>query len=254
MTERNWTFSIQFESKNWAFFLQFDSKRIEPLLWTWLKDFVLWTWLKEFVFEHDSKNVFFNMTIRIEPFFCIWLWDLFFTWLKEVENSFFLKWLQESDFLFNMTQRIEPFFLNMIPEIEPLFQYKKNNSQMWTLLFSMTQRNWNFFNWNLLFNITQRIELFTTCLKDLNFLQCDSKNWTFFEYWLKELNFFLGDDAKTWTFYDSKNWTLFKMIQRTNFLHIFQNIDFFEYDSKNWTSFDSKIFWKTTRKTEHHFF
>ena len=156
----------------------------------------------------------------------------------------------------------------MIPEIEPLFQLKKRFTDL-NPSFQHDSKKLNFFqlnpsfqhnskNWTF-YNVSQRIELFTMCLKELNFLQCVSKNWTFcnvsqrieffFEYWLKELNFFLEDNAKNWTFYESKNWTLFKMIQRTNFLHIFQYIEFFEYDSKNWTIKKMTFFFEE-RKTQ----
>ena len=129
---------FKYDSKNWTFLWleEFDlfysiwikelslfsnlTQRSEPLLWTWLKEFVLWTWLKEFVFEYDSKNVFFNMTIRIEPFFANDSETFFLTWLKE-EELFFWKWLQESNIFYNVSQRIEPFFFNMTQRIEPLF-------------------------------------------------------------------------------------------------------------------------------------
>ena len=50
-----------------------------------------------------------------------------------------------------------------------------------------------------LFFFYSKIELFFTWLEELNFFQYDSKNWTLFEIWFKEL--FLNLDSKNWTFY-----------------------------------------------------
>ena len=161
------------------------------------------------------------MTQRIELFF-------------ECDSKFFLKKNKKKQ----KALSIELFFFLL----QELNRCEKNDSQNWTLLFDITQRNWtlfiiwlqklNFFiwlkEWNLFFsNMTPRNELFFKIwLTKLNF----------FWIWLTELNFFFE--------YDSQNWTFF--LNMTHRIELFfsdttQIIElFFWYDSKNWTPFFDK--------------
>ena len=110
-----------------------------------------------------------------------------------------------------------------------------------------------FFTWlelnSFLINTTQRVEFFTkndskcwtpfwiwlkelnffcTGLKELNFFQYVSKNWAFFfKIWVQNWIFFLKKNTIPKN--DSKNWTFSK--------HDSQNRIPFEKDSKNWTLF-----------------
>ena len=190
-------------------------------------------------FFHDSKNwTFWNVTQRIEPF------------------SSSKKRLKE----FNLSQCDSKnwTFLSRLKELNEPSSFKRN----------ITQRIEHFFSWtwrtelNLFLNMTHRIEP----------LKKDSKNWTAFQYDLKELNFFFDLLLKRlepfFWFMTQKNWTFFlehdaeNTTQRTGrFLNMTQWIEpFFQYDSKNWT-FDSKnwtfsgkwlkelfIFWNVTKK------
>ena len=141
----------------------------------------------------------------------------------------------------------------------------KYDSENWTLL-KHDSKNSTFRNYewvqelNLRFNMTQRIE---------PFLECDSKNWTF---WIRlnELNPFFfkkKKNSKNWTFLecDSKNWAFFFQMWLTELSPCLWlkelNLFFFlkttqKYDSKNWTFFqyDSKILFNTTQRIEHFFF
>ena len=119
-------------------------------------------------------------------------------------------------------------------------------------------------------NMTERIELFLIRLGKLNhffkwrkelnllFLECDGKNWTLFQIWLQEMNFFFFEirltelnlfkyDSKILFFkYDSKIFLhmtqrielFFVWLQELNFFSTMtQIIEPFEYDSKNWNFF-----------------
>ena len=86
--------------------------------------------------------------------------------------------------------------------LNPLFQYESTNRTHFS-------------------NMSQRIE---------PFFYFDSKNWTFFEYWLKELNFF-EYDAKNWTFflgYDAKIDPFLLNFDNKELNFLFKN------DSMNW--------------------
>ena len=136
------------------------------------------------------------MTQRIEPFIS-WLWrkELNFFLVYDAKNwTLFQIWREELDLFFsNRTQRNVFFFFKK--------WLKALNFFFWVL-------EWNFF--------------FTVRVKELNFFEYDSQNWTFF--------FFE---------YDSQNWTFFTMTQRIE-LFLFgydSKIElFFWYGSKNWTS------------------
>ena len=102
------------------------------------------------------------------------------------------------------------------------------------MFLQCVSKNWTFYN------VSQRIELFTMCLKELNFLQCVSKNWTFYNV-SQRIELF-------WILTQRIELFFLKMTQRiepfmTQKLNLFFNdsknfsIDFFECDSKNWTFF-----------------
>ena len=208
----------------------------------------------------------------------IWLKELNFLfcsiWLKELFLFFRFKYLD----LFHMTQRIEPSFLrdsntwtflkkNWIKEMDffsglKVFSSKKKLTELnffvnWTVYFlSMTQRiePLNFLYdakiWTLFQHITQRIDFF----------EKESKNWTFWWIWLKELNSFWKCDSKNWTLFGSmpQRIELFLEVctKKFNFFsNTTQRIEFFQiwlkdlnlsfwHDSKFWTFF----FWCTRLK------
>ena len=140
--------------------------------------------------------------------------------------------------------------------MNPLFQYDPKN---WTFfytwlkelnLFLHESNNWTPLkyskNWTCFWNVTQRIEPF--------FLECDSKNWTFFFWmWPKELNFFFAffflkkktQRIELFLEYDPKNWTLRKKK---------------ELDSKKWTLFFFDVaqridpFFYMTQRLDNSFF
>ena len=206
MTQRNRTFVFKkYDSKNWTLFENM-TQRIEHLEnMNQRTEHCLKIVLKEL-------NPFENTGHRIELFWKIWLAELNPSFQHDSKKlNPFSVWLKELNFFFwKMTHRIEPFyepFFNMTQRIELLqwlkdFNCWKVDAENWTFSLNMTQGSG-----------PQKIELFTMCLKELNFF--------FFEYWIKELNFFKNIESKNWTFFlniDSKNWTFFLNI-----------------DSKNWT-------------------
>ena len=110
----------------------------------------------------------------------------FFPWLKEF-NLFFFFWIW-LDFFWKyfLTQRIEP-FSNMTQRIE-LLSWLRIELFLWLKELSSFFQN----DSKILLNTTQRIELF---------FEYDSKYWTSFSIWLKELNLLLANDSKTWTLF-----------------------------------------------------
>ena len=198
------------------FFLWIRSTELILFLWIWPKNWTLisWIWRKELDFlflEYDAMN----WTVKLLKY--------------DAKNStlFFLN-MNSTPFL-NMTQRIELFLLSMTQRFGPFFKYDGKN---WTLFSNMKERNVFFFP-----NMTQRIFLyeskngnFLVRVKELNFFDYDSWNWTlFFEY-----------DSKNWTFfqYDSKYWFFQTKIltQRIQplFLNMTQRTEPFFSDWKNW--------------------
>ena len=206
------------------------TQRIEPLILffsIWLKmNFFFWSTKTQRIeffqyfsnfFLYDSKNwtlFCLSMTQRIELFlFDSKNWTLFFwIWLKEL-NYFSVNTTQriEPFCFFNMTQRIEHFFLNATQWIEPFFL---NMTWQWIEpFFNMTRRIQLFFqknskndskNWNFL-SMTQRIEPFFLIwrkefTRKRTFISLiwmtprsvlkKNLNWTSFQIWLKEVNFF----------------------------------------------------------------
>ena len=184
------------------------------------------------------NTFFFHLTQRIETFDQeIWLKELNHVSKKDSKNVTLYKRLIELNLFlwtssqydskswslfFNMTRRIEPFlFSNMTQRIELFFQ----NAQGIEPLFRMNY----FFTWlelnSSLINTTQRVEFFT---------KNDSKCWTPFWIWLKELNLFCTGLKELNFFqpFDSKNGALFCMSPKLNF---FLKNTIPKNDSKNWT-------------------
>ena len=208
---------------------------------------------------HRINWPFFCLTLRIEPFFLIWLKEFFF-WKKKnlKELNVFFNISQRTEFSmtqridFFTTQRIEPFFVRL-KELNP---FSLNLTQRIELFLKSDAKNWTFFVW-----LKELNPFFSKWLKELNlfFSKCDSKNGTFFsKMWLKELNLFLNMIQRIEFLsyiYDSKskNRTFFFSIRlnesNTFFLHVthvfiwfkeifFRNISQridFSCDSKNGT-------------------
>ena len=219
----NMTQRIEIDAQNWTSLFSNMTHRIEHLfsrIWR--------TELNISFLEYDAQNwtsLFSNMTHRIEhPISSrIWLTEFFLIWLTEL-NSFFSKWLIELNIFFSkwlkglifskVTQRIELIFWKYNPQdwTFSLIWPKERIEILW-----YDTKDWIFLIWltepNTFFNITQRIEPFSPI---------DSKNWTFFFKWLKEVNFLFD---KIWP----KGLIFSDMTQRTE--------NFFECDSKNWTFF-----------------
>ena len=146
------------------------------------------------------------------------------------------------------------FFENIIHRIELSLIWSKERIE---ILWYDT-KDWIFLIWltepNTFFNITQRIELFSPT---------DSKKWTFFSNWLKEVNFlfdkrwpkgliffliwlkepntFLNTTQRIEHFFNmTQRIELFsKWLEEVNFIwqNMTQRFDFFCYDSKNRTHF-----------------
>ena len=130
-----------------------------------------------------------------------------------------------------MTHRTEPFF--------------PCDSRNWTLLSNMTHSNWTSSllhdskNWTLFWIWLKELKIFMIFLTQrIDFFEYDSKNWTFFSWmWLTELNFF-----RIW-------------LKELNFLlNMTQRIELFvEHDSNNWLSSFfrmTKILLNTTQRIE----
>ena len=204
---KNWNFSTKSESKNG--FLECDSKNWNFSIW--LKELKLthriehlfsriWrTELNISFLEYDAQNwtsLFSNTTHRIEhPISSrIWLTEFF---------------LNDSQIFFNMTHRIELFFLQMTHRTEPLVS--PNDSKDWFFLKWLKELNL-FFE-----NITHRIELSLIWPKErIEILWYDTKDWIFL-IWLTEPNTF-QHNSKNWTFFS--NW-----LKEVNFLQLTQRIE-----------------------------
>ena len=266
-----WYCFVYFDFYNWTFFilrprgLNFFFDLIWPkglffLIW-FTESNTFWTRLKE-------SNTFWT---RLKES------NTFWTRLKELIHSFFSEWLKDLNFFWNMTQWIELFFSIRLKELN-LFCHSKelnllllfHDAKNWTH-FSETQLNtflipriehsfWtrltelnSFWMWlrqlNRIFkNLTQRIESSSLV---------DSKNWTLFTKWLKELNLF--EDYLTprcfnflwlgrWNFFSiwiKELRLFFSSISLKNdwpfFVHDSQNWTFFQHDSQNWTLLKNMI-------------
>ena len=127
---------------------------------------------------------------------CSKTWTFFFwTWLKEsnlflnvTQNLKILGWKivkTLNSFQKIMTQRIELFS----QKNDAKFFLKKIWFEEWNLLENMTfKQKHDSNNWTL-FTLSRRTFFFK-----------DSKNWTFLQIWLKELNFFCLVWVKEWVF------------------------------------------------------
>ena len=198
------------DSKNWSLFTR-RLKELSPL-------HKMTQRIEPFFSKYDLQqlNLLKNMTQRIEPSFHKWLEDLTFLFqICLIESNFFLKkkrWLQELIFwkyqskyrnFILMTQRIEFFFWK-------------------TWLTEL----------NHFFHVTHGIEpFFPTWLIVIEpfFFWHDSKNWTLFGIWLKELKMFHEFlTQKNWIFfeYDSKIWIFFLECDSQNWF-MTQRIEFF---------------------------
>ena len=248
-----WTFS--YDSKKWTFFEM--TQRIKPF-WMWLKElnFFYKKWVQEWIFRMWLKELkFSNMT------------------LTEFNISFLEYDAQNWTFLFsNMTHRIEHFF-SRIWRTELNISFLEYDAQNWTSLFSnMTHRIEHLISsriWltEFFLNMTHRIEclsliwskerieilwydtkdwIFLIWLTEPNTFQHNSKNWTFFSNWLKEVNFLFD---KIWPkgliffCYDSKNRTLFwiRLKELNTLLTWLKELNFFSpSDSKKWTFYLTK--------------
>ena len=207
---------FQNDSKNWTF----SSK--------WLKNFVLWIWLRIDFFDYDSQKgiVLFTLTLTIEPFskYDPKDWTFLIDWLIWSKGLFFLWWVTESNTFLNTK------------ELNLLFSWRKELNSF----FGEIQLN--------TFPI-QRIEhSFWIRLTELNsFLECDSKNWTFFSQMSRrlELSFTNMSDRNNFFFLkkknDSKNW----FSENIN-----QNIETLFW----WLKELSFFFWETWLTELNHFF
>ena len=192
--------------------------------WIWRNELnSLWTWLEriEPLFEYDSKN-----------------WISFWVWLKK--SNFFFFWIRLNE--------SNPFFWMWLKKIEILVEKIVKKFKMF---FYMTRRIGPAF-----FNMTQRIEPFSIWLKDLIFIQCDPKNWTFFWLGLTEL------DPFSWIWLRELNFSwFFSCLQELNFFSkMTQRIEpfFFEFDAKNLNPFPIWLkeldpFLNMTRRIQHFF-
>ena len=216
-------------------------------------------------------------------FFWVWL-KIFFSknWLSEL-NLFFSNVTQKNwTFFSNVTPRIEsfslrlkelnPFFLIRLWELNPFFNTTlKLTQKIWLVILFFKDDSKNCFfeydstNWTFFFRMTPSTQLlFSKWLKKLEFYsKKNSKNWIFFferydpkqlnfffQFRLKELNFFQYD-TQNWTFFKNtthrrwpKNWTLFSWVWRKELNPLFLEYDamnwtvkFLEFDTKNWSFF-----------------
>ena len=123
-----------------------------------------------FLTKNESKNwIFFFKNISQRTFFYDskdWIFSLI--WLKELNS-------------FEMTHRVQPLFMNLfsiwLKELKSFLQYDSKSSTF--LVFQHDSKNWTFFF--LQFDS-----------KNCVFFWYDSKGWTLFWRWLKELNLFLS--------------------------------------------------------------
>ena len=232
-----WCYSVWPKELN---FFWLGLTELDPFSWIWLRElnfflgflhvYFFQKWCRElnpFFFEYDAKNwTFFslNVTSRIwrkwnelNPFF-LWIWRKEWTrFLFDAKKRTFIFDMNDSKnsiFQTKNTHWIELTFWNMTQRIEHLNRVsKKKDSENGTLL-----------KW--FFEMTHRIEpLFFELFQD------DSKSWSLFSIWLKELNFFSQNVSKNWTFF-------FKMLKELNLSFIWTT---FWHDSMNWTFFSIRL-------------
>ena len=170
------------------------TQSIEPSFSIWLKE------LNPF-FEHDSQKLFWIITQRI-------VFSKNMTHKTQRIEPSFHKWLEDLTFLFQICL-IEVIF----------FFWKKDDSKNWfseninqiiqTLFWWLKEMSFFFF-WK-------------TWLIEIELFLHDSKNWTLFWIWLKELKIFM----------------IFWLKELNLFWIWLEKVNFFEekHDPQNWTIF-----------------
>ena len=176
-----------------------------------------WVWLSFFLKKIDSQN-----------------WIFFFSNVTQKKNwTFFFQRYSKNWILLTTTRRIEPFFLISLWELNFFFNTTQKLTQKKMTADFVSQIRLK----KIVFlNMTQRIELFPYDPKHSTFVfQNDSKNWTFFRYDPKKLNFFFfAYESKNWTsLHDSRNWIFFSMTRRIEPFFFKKK----KHDSLNWTFF-----------------
>ena len=204
------------------------------------------------------NTFFFHLTQRIETFDQeIWLKELNRVSKKDSKNGTLFKGLIELNLFLWTSSQYDSKSWSLSFQYDAknwtflVFQYDSRN---WT--FSKCSRNWTSLPYELLFYMT-RIELFfdelwVSCLmmrlrvmhfrpivsspkRAEFFTKNDSKCWTPFWIWLKELNFFLHWTKRIELFSIClKELSLFLWVQELNFFQM-QKWPSQKNDSKNWT-------------------
>ena len=144
------------------------------------------------------------MTQRVELIF-EWLELNFLKWPKEMK-FFQFRLTEMNPSSLNMTKELDSFSWVWRKELDPFSKYDRKK---WIFFFEIWLKEFCCMN--------PRMEIFLVRVKELNFFEYDSWNWTlffffFFWTWLKERNPFFSD----W-----KNWILI-MTLRTQFFHMWQ--------------------------------
>ena len=244
MTQRIEPFFFEYDAKTWFFFYMIQ--RIE-LFWN---DSWSWTSFYELLLNMTQRVGVFSQYDSKSSTFLVFPYD------SKNWTFFFLQFDSKNCVFLNLTQRVEPFLMNMTQWIEPLFEYDSEN---WTSFLSMTQRIWFFWNYpkkwtnkkkrwknRTAFIMTQRIEFFFQKKTQTNeflsmthrmehffffiIFQDDSKSWSLFSTWLKELNpLFFSKCLKELNFS-----FFFKMLKELNLSFIWTT---FLHDSMNWIFF-----------------
>ena len=265
-------FFFECDVKNLIFFLNM-TQRIEPfsyltqrnellfldmndsMNWTfeiWLKELNIWTMCQKKDSENGSKNWTFCFSQNVSK-------NWFFLKKKNAQRieplfhfNYFVTWLNELNFFLNLTRRVEffPIWLERVGLF--FFEYdSKTWTFVWVWLKEVSLFFWTWLKESTLFlKMTQRIEPFFLNVSQRMepFFKCDSKNWTSFWIWFRELNL-----CQIYTTQSQRIELSFFFSIRLNELNIFlhvihvfkwfkdfflgkisQRIDF-SYDSKNGT-------------------
>ena len=248
---KNWTSSFQeYDSKNWTLCQKKKTQRIE-LFWNDSQNWTSFyepllnvTQRVEVFLQYDSKSstflVFQYDSKGWTPFHWIWLKELNLLLMRRKELNPFLICLKETNFYFSDMNDSKNYFLTKNTQWIELFKMWLKELNIWTVCQKKDPENGTLWKW--LFEMTHRIEPFFEPFQD------DSKSWSLFSIWPKELNplFFSKCLKELNLFFSkcSKNWTslsfelLFYMTQRIElffFSNVTQRIEpLLEYDSKNW--------------------
>ena len=232
-------------------FLEYDSEN-------WIFS---WVFYMSTFFKNDAENwtlFSLNMTQRIEPFFSLNV-------TQRIEPFFLWMWRQELELFLNMTQRIEPFsYLKQRNELlflwyewlQELFFQTKNTQ--WIELFEIWLKELNI--WTMCQKEDSEsgtlLKFFLKWLIELNLFffepfQDDSKSWSLFSIWLKELNplFFSKRLKELNIFFFSKNAQRIEPLFHLNYFFTWLNeLNFFQFDSKSW------VFSNMTQRVGFFFF